>query len=140
MKNIYFYFLYFFGLVSIFLPAYENFWIASGIGQHITGKEKVSFLEQIIQTTNVTRFRLQEILSLILEVIILISILISIFFYWNNKLNMLFFLVIISLICLIINLINYNEMVLYGYYLLIFQQATLLILVIYTLKQKNKFI
>ena len=139
MKNIYFYFLYFFGLVSLFQPAYENFWIASGIGQHVTGRDNISFLGQTIQIININGFRLSKFLSIILDFIIIISILFSIFLYKSNKIKSLLLLLIISILYLIVNVFFFNEVLVYGYYLIIFQQIALLFTV-YTFKKKIKFI
>ncbi|MES2544501.1 MAG: hypothetical protein V4548_06430 [Bacteroidota bacterium] len=131
-KNIIFYFISLIGVASVFLPYYESIYFACGFGINHQGFEYVTFFQMYIESIEFFRPKLLTFIEVIWQTLVLISIVFSVIFFFYKKYIVLIYLNIISIIYFALNLFSAFDMLIYGFYILFFQQILLIIIVIKT--------
>lgn len=126
MEKKIFYFLYMIGILSLFIPFYENFAIGCGIDTSTTTYESRYLLQDYFENIKSFKPEFLNFVGALWLSLILISILFSPLFYIYKKLLLLIILNVVSVLYFVICIVNAHEMVVYGFYILFFQQLFLL--------------
>ena len=122
--------LFLIGFISLFLPYYESTVISCGFNSSSINYFYDNLLTRYLecfQNPNKIPFNLLEI---VLQTIIILAVVFSTILIYYSKNKIAFSLVIMTLILLFIQLCFINEMLCYGFYVVLIHQLTLLALII----------
>jgi hypothetical protein len=125
-----FYFGYLVGIISLFMPYYESFFIACGLGSSVTGYEYVDFFHLYINNIKFLKIEFLDFIDIMWQSLFLISIVFSPLFYIYKKHLMLILLCFISILYFVLSFVNAYDMLVWGFYILFFQQLFMLSLLI----------
>lgn len=138
MEKKIFYFLYIIGILSLFIPFYENFAIGCGIDTSATTYESRYLYQDYYENFKSFKPEIINFVGALWLSLVLISILFSPLFYIFKKLLLLIILNVVSVLYFVMCIVNAHEMLVYGFYILFFQQLFLLGFLIKKFLSSNK--
>lgn len=122
----------------MFIPFYENFAIGCGFDSSTTTYKSRYLYQDYYENFKSFKPEIINFVGALWQSLLLISILFSPLFYICKKYLLLIILNVISVLYFVICLVNANEMLVYGFYILFFQQLFLLGFLIKTFQVQAK--
>lgn len=136
MRNkIAFYIMCFVGIVSIFLPYYESLIIACGLGPCYKDYQYINFFKMYCNSIQFSKHEFLNFIDILIQTLIAVSILFSAVLYFFKRYLIIIILSVISVMYFLLSLVYAFDVLRYGFYILLFQQIALFLLLIKRLKQ-----
>lgn len=121
-------------LYQFFLPYYESLIIACGLGPCYKDYQYINFFKMFYDSVQFFKPEFLSFIDIVIQTLIAISILFSAVLYFFKRYLIIIILSIISVIYFLLSLAYAFDVLQYGFYILLFQQISLFLLLFKTLK------